>query len=346
MLYKYIIRPLLFLFNPESVHDFVIVVISRFTFLYPFVKLLYAPKNEIPEIVNGLKFRNPLGLAAGFDKDGEAIRFWDAAGFSHIEVGTVTPKPQPGNPKPRLYRLIKDKAIINSMGFNNKGADELKKNILKAKKKVKKDFIIGVNIGKNKTTPLENSADDYKICLEKLYDCAGYFTVNISSPNTEGLRELQGEKYLDDLLSQISNKNSELAKVRNTNTKIIFLKIAPDLSETDIEQIYNLVVKYKIAGIIATNTTISRTGLSEQSTREGGLSGKPLKGKSDTVLKKLNELNLKNKNNKINLIGCGGVFDNEDYKDKLKSGADLVQIYTGFIYEGLNIIKKILCSEK
>ncbi len=294
-------------------------------------------------MVNGLKFRNPLGLAAGLDKDGEAIRFWDAAGFSHIEVGTVTPKLQPGNKKPRLFRLVKDKAIINRMGFNNKGADELCEKIIKAKKKINNDFIIGVNIGKNKTTPLETAADDYKICLEKLYDYANYFTINISSPNTEGLRELQGEKYLDDLLFQISNKNSELAKVKNTNAKTIFLKIAPDLSETEIEQIYNLVVKHKIAGIIATNTTISRTELPEQPSEEGGLSGKPLKAKSNLVLKKLNELNLKNKNSRINLIGCGGVFDNADCNDKLKSGADLVQIYTGFIYEGLNIIKKILC---
>ncbi|HEY5123007.1 MAG TPA: quinone-dependent dihydroorotate dehydrogenase [Ignavibacteria bacterium] len=345
MLYKSIIRPILFLFNPESVHNFTMFIISKFTFIYPFIKFLYAPQKDIPVIVNGLKFRNPLGLAAGFDKDGEAIRFWDAIGFSHIEVGTVTPMPQSGNPKPRLYRLIKDKAVINRMGFNNKGADELREKIIKAKKKIKDNFIIGVNIGKNKITPLESAAEDYKICIEKLYDAADYFTINISSPNTEGLRELQGEKYLDDLLLQISDKNTKLAAERNVIHKTIFLKIAPDLSEKEIEQIYERVVKYGIDGIIAANTTLSRNGLKENNQETGGLSGKPLKEISDAVLKRLNELNLKNQNNKVNLIGCGGVFDYADYKEKLSNGAELVQIYTGFIYEGLNIIKKILCLE-
>ena len=330
------------MFNPETVHDFVMFLVSRFTFIYPLIRLIYFPTNQNPVKINGIKFRNPLGLAAGLDKNGTAIRFWDAAGFSHIEVGTVTPKPQGGNPKPRLFRLIRDKAIINRMGFNNNGTDELCKNILKAKKKINQDFVIGVNIGKNKTTPIEKAAEDYKYCLEKLYDSADFFKINISSPNTEGLRELQGEKYLDGLLSEISGKNRELAKSKNVNPKVIFLKIAPDLSENEIEQIYNLVAKHNISGIIATNTTISREGLITETKEEGGMSGKPLKKMSDEVLKKLNALNLKNQNTKITLIGVGGIFSHLDYKDKINSGAELIQIYTSFIYEGLNIIKKIL----
>ena len=209
-------------------------------------------------------------------------------------------------------------------------------------KKIKQDFVIGVNIGKNKTTSLENAGSDYIFCLENLYDTADFFTVNISSPNTEGLRELQEEKYLDKLLDEISSKNRELANGKNVNPKVIFLKIAPDLADKEIEQIYNLVVKYNINGIIATNTTISREGLNTETKEEGGMSGMPLKMMSNAVLKKLNELNLKNQNTKITLIGDGGIFSNQDYLDKLSSGAELIQIYTSFIYEGLNIVKKIL----
>ena len=342
MFYKAIIRPILFLFDAERVHNFVIRIISKFTFIYPFIRLIYSPKNDSTIEINGLKFRNRLGLAAGLDKNGESIRFWDAVGFSHIEVGTVTPKPQPGNPKPRIFRLIKDKAIINRMGFNNKGADVIFKNILSAKKHIKNNFIIGINIGKNKDTPLEKAFEDYLICLEKLYDAADFFTINISSPNTEGLRELQGKEELDILLNKITSKNHDIAIGKKIKPKMIFLKIAPDLTEEEINDIYNLVVKYNINGIAATNTTLSRNNLSEISGEDGGLSGKPLNKLSNNVLKILNDLNQKNKNNKILLIGIGGVFYKKNYDDKIQSGADLIQVYTGFIYEGLNIVKKIL----
>jgi dihydroorotate dehydrogenase len=342
MFYKAIIRPILFLFDAEKVHNFVIWIISKFTFIYPFVRLIYSPKNDSTIEINGLKFRNRLGLAAGLDKNGEGIRFWDAVGFSHIEVGTVTPKPQAGNPKPRIFRLIKDKAIINRMGFNNKGADVIFKNILSAKKHIKNNLIIGINIGKNKDTPLEKAFEDYLICLEKLYDVADFFTINISSPNTEGLRELQTKEQLENLLNAITSKNNVVARKKNIELKIIFLKIAPDLSEEEINDIYNLVVKYNINGIAATNTTLSRNNLSEIAGEDGGLSGKPLNELSNNVLKILNDLNHKNINNKILLIGLGGVFNKKNYENKIHSGADLVQVYTGFIYEGLNIVKKIL----
>ncbi|MBL7128873.1 MAG: quinone-dependent dihydroorotate dehydrogenase [Ignavibacteria bacterium] len=342
-MYKHVIRPFLFLFDPEKVHNFTMWFFPLMVFLYPLFRLLYNPKKSNKKIyVCGLTFRNRLGLAAGLDKDGTVIRFWEALGFSHIEVGTVTPLPQPGNEKPRIFRLIKDNAILNRLGFNNNGADALKRNIIKSRKSISEDFIIGVNIGKNKYTPIETAYEDYKICLEKLYEQADYFTINISSPNTEELRKLQGVDYLDELLSEIQKTNTELSCRKSCNKKVIFLKIAPDLTNEEIINICSLTVKHKINGIIATNTTITREGLFEKTEEEGGLSGKPLKQLSDNVLKKLNELNEKNEENKIVLVGVGGVFDKKGFEDKLNDGAELVQIYTGFIYEGPGIIKKLL----
>lgn len=343
MIYKTIIRPILFLLNPENAHDLIFYIISRITFLYPLFKILYSPKETWEEIdINGLKFKNRIGIAAGLDKDGIAIRFFDSIGFSHIEVGTVTPLPQPGNPKPRLFRLVKDEALINRMGFNNIGADKLRENILKARKKLSTDFIIGVNIGKNKDTPIENAAEDYKLCIEKLFDAADFFTINISSPNTENLRTLQNEIYLDNLLKIISDTNEEEAKKHNVPAKNIFLKIAPDLIEEEIENIYFTAAKYKLSGIVATNTTITRNNLLTDIDETGGLSGKPLKPISEVILKKLYDLNLNSPYSRLYLIGSGGVFSKEDYKEKLIVGADLVQIYTGYIYEGNGILKKLL----
>lgn len=343
MLYKILIRPVLFLFNPELIHDIIFFIISKSTFLYPIFRLIYSPKENWEEIeLGGMKFRNRLGIAAGLDKDGVAIRFFDAVGFSHIEVGTVTPLPQPGSDKPRLFRLKKDKALINRMGFNNIGAVQVKKNILKAKKHLKSNFVIGVNIGKNKETPLETAFSDYEKCLEIFYDTADYFTVNISSPNTEGLRDLQTEKYLDELLQKISDKNKSLSEEKNIPLKNIFLKIAPDLSEEEIGQIYFLASKYELTGIVATNTTITRENLMENPDESGGLSGKPLKDLSGNILKQLKDMNDANTFSKMYFIGSGGVFTKNDYKEKLISGADLVQVYTGYIYEGNGIIKKIL----
>jgi len=342
-MYKHFLRPIFFLFDPERVHNFAMKFFSLTVFLYPLFRLLFNPKKSVDKInVSGIAFRNRLGLAAGLDKDGSAIRFWEALGFSHIEVGTVTPLPQPGNEKPRIFRLVKDNAIINRLGFNNNGADALKRNIIKARKSSSKDFIIGVNIGKNKDTPIETAYEDYKICLEKLFEQADYFTINISSPNTEELRKLQGVDYLDELLGEIQKTNSELSHSKSYNKKVILLKIAPDLTNEEIINIYSLAVKHKLNGIIATNTTITRDGLSEKLEEEGGLSGKPLRHLSDDVLKKLNELNEKNEGNKIVLIGVGGVFDKSEFMDKLNFGAELIQIYTGFIYEGPGIIKKLL----
>ena len=346
IMYKHVIRPILFLFEPEKVHNFVMKVISSITFFYPFVRMLFSPKKPFKKInIGGLTFRNRLGLAAGLDKDGTAIRFWEALGFSHVEVGTVTPLPQPGNAKPRIFRLVKDKAIINRLGFNNNGADALKENIIKARKSLSKDFIIGANIGKNKETLIEKAYEDYKICLEKLYEQADYFTINISSPNTEELRKLQTEDYLDELLGEIQETNSRLSENKPEKGKVIFLKIAPDLTDEEIATIYSLAVKNNINGIIATNTTITRNGLDEKINKEGGLSGKPLKQISDRVLSILKNLNEKNETNKLILIGVGGVYNQGGYEDKIEEGAELAQLCTGFVYEGPGSIKRILSHD-
>ncbi len=300
--------------------------------------MFYNPNSKNIFNISNLNFKNKLGLAAGFDKNGVALRFWDAIGFSHIEVGTVTPIAQQGNPKPRIFRLTSDKALINRLGFNNLGAEAIKKNIQKAKPLLKNGLIVGVNIGKNRDTPNINAYSDYTKCFIVLNDVADYFTINISSPNTKSLRDLQNKSFLSQLLSEIQNKNSELNKV----LKPVFLKIAPDLEEEELITIYELVNLYSLTGIIATNTTISRENLLQNPLQQGGLSGKPLKNLSDKILYELNDLNLKFQNKKLNLIGVGGVFTKEDFQDKCNKGADLVQIYTGFIYEGPAIIKKIL----
>lgn len=345
-MYKTFIRPVLFLFDAEKVHNFVLSFFSKNTFFYPLLKLLYSPdKNESIKL-DSIVFKNRLGLAAGFDKYGIGLKFFEILGFSHMEIGTVTPYPQPGNPKPRIFRLTKDKALINRLGFNNGGANDVMLNIQKARKLVSKDFIIGINIGKNRATSVENAVDDYKICINQLYNYASYFTLNISSPNTEGLRKLQEEKYLDKLLSEIQSENHRLSPAGvNTdikNLKPVFVKIAPDLNYDMIEIIFNLCIRHRITGIIATNTTVLRPKLKSDITEEGGLSGKPLKKLSDEVLSKLNILNSRSPEKKLVLIASGGVFDKKDFLDKIEYGASLVQIYTGFVYEGPGIIKKIL----
>lgn len=337
---------MLFLFDPENIHDFILNFVSKNTLFLPVFRFLYSPhkKNSHPDyfIAGNLKFKNKLGLSAGFDKNGIAVRFWEALGFSHIEIGTVTPVAQSGNKKPRIFRLKKDNALINRLGFNNSGADEIRKNIEEAKKFTGKDFIIGVNIGKNKDTPITSAFEDYKICLEKLFPVADYFTVNISSPNTEGLRKLHEENYLDELLSQIMKKNIELSELHSCEPKCIFLKIAPDLNSEMIESVFRIAVKNKISGITATNTTVQRPKLVTEIQEEGGLSGKPLKSMSGKVLKKLNDMNSKISGTKLFLVGSGGVFSRNDFDEKIKYGASLVQIYTGLIYEGPGIIRKIL----
>ncbi|SHL21732.1 quinone-dependent dihydroorotate dehydrogenase [Flavobacterium xanthum] len=331
-MYKLLIRPILFSFDPEKVHYFTFSLI-RFVSKIPgfpaLFKSLYEVKDSRLETeVFGLKFKNPVGLAAGFDKDAKLYKELSNFGFGFIEIGTLTPKGQEGNPKKRLFRLREDNAIINRMGFNNGGVHDavalLKKN---------KGVLIGGNIGKNKLTPNEEATSDYEICFEALYDYVDYFVVNVSSPNTPNLRALQDKEPLTQLLQTLQNKN--LAKPKQ---KPILLKIAPDLTDGQLLDIIDIVNETKIAGVIATNTTISREGLqSENKVEMGGLSGKPLAKRSTEVIRFLSEKS----NKSFPIIGVGGVHSAADALEKLDAGASLVQLYTGFIYEGPALVKAI-----
>lgn len=331
-MYKLLIRPILFCFDPEKVHYFTFSTIRFLSKIPGFPSLfraLYEVKDSRLETeVFGLKFKNPVGLAAGFDKDATLYKEFLNFGFGFIEIGTLTPKGQEGNPKKRLFRLKADQAIINRMGFNNGGVQE-------AVERLKKNngVLIGGNIGKNKLTPNEQATSDYEICFDELFDYVDYFVVNVSSPNTPNLRALQDKEPLTQLLQTLENKN--LAKPKQ---KPILLKIAPDLTDEQLLDIIDIVKETKIAGVIATNTTLSREGLqSENKVETGGLSGKPLKSRSTEVIRFLSE-----KSNKaFPIIGVGGIHSAEDAIEKLEAGASLVQIYTGFIYEGPALVKAI-----
>lgn len=277
----------------------------------------------------GLKFKNPVGLAAGFDKNAVLFDELGNYGFGFVEIGTVTPKPQPGNPKKRIFRLREDEALVNRMGFNNDGADA----IVERLRKRKSDVIIGGNIGKNKLTPNENAIDDYMICFEKLFEVVDYFVVNVSSPNTPNLRALQDKEPLTELLKTLQTENE-----KKDAPKPILLKIAPDLTDSQLMDIIDIVNTTKIAGVIATNTTISREGLQSEHQKEaGGLSGKPVRERSTEVIRFLAEKSGKS----FPIIGVGGIHSADDAKEKLAAGADLIQLYTGFIYEGPGLVKRI-----
>lgn len=333
-MYKRIIRPILFLFDPESVHYFSFAAIGflhRIPFMGVLIKALYSSKKpSLKKEVFGIQFPNPVGLAAGFDKDAKRFKELSNFGFGFIEIGTVTPKPQGGNPKPRLFRLKKDKGIINRMGFNNEG-------VIAAVKRLQhnKNVIIGGNIGKNKTTPNENAQDDYLICFNALFDVVDYFVVNVSSPNTPNLRDLQEKEPLTALLNTLQKQNNSKPK-----RKPILLKIAPDLTDTQLSDIIDIVEVTKIDGVIATNTTLSRDGLKspESLTKQaGGLSGKPLAKRSTEVIRYLHTQS----EGAFPIIGVGGVHTPSDAKEKLAAGASLVQLYTGFVYEGPAAVRRI-----
>ncbi len=331
-MYKTILRPLLFKFDPENVHHFTFKAL-KFLFKIPGIPALLKGAFQISDprlerVVFGIKFKNPVGLAAGFDKNAQVYKELDALGFGFIEIGTVTPQPQPGNEKKRLFRLKGDKAIINRMGFNNEGVQAAIKRL-----RTNKTVLIGGNIGKNKLTPNENAVNDYLICFDALFEYVDYFVVNVSSPNTPNLRELQDKEPLTKLLNTLQQDN-----VAKHNPKPILLKIAPDLTDTQLLEIIDIVIETKIAGVIATNTTISRDGLvSPERDEMGGLSGLPLKDRSTEVIRFLSD----NSNKAFPIIGVGGIHSPEDAIDKLEAGASLVQLYTGFIYEGPGLIKAI-----
>ena len=282
----------------------------------------------------GLQFRNRVGLAAGFDKNGEAIDAFEAMGFGFVEVGTVTPKAQPGNTKPRLFRLKKSKAVINRLGFNNKGVDNLVSNLKARKSKIP----VGVNIGKNKSTPIEHAQRDYIFCMEKVYEHASYITINISSPNTKNLRSMQNGALLDDLLGSLKEKQQSLTNSEGRYVPLV-LKIAPDLTKEEVGLIAEALLNYEFDGVVATNTTVDRSSVMHEKNayQEGGLSGAPLCQKSTEVITLLNEY----LGDKVPIIGVGGITSVIDGKQKLEAGARLLQLYTGFIYEGLPLIKDL-----
>ncbi len=290
-----------------------------------------------PVEVMGLKFPNPVGLAAGLDKNGDHIDGLAALGFGFIEIGTITPRPQDGNPRPRLFRIPEAQGIINRMGFNNAGVDKLLENV-RAAEFPKKGGILGINIGKNATTPIEKAADDYLICLDKVYNDASYITVNISSPNTKNLRELQKDEALDDLLAQLKARQEALAQQHGKYVPMA-LKIAPDLDDTQIAAIADALRRHRMDGVIATNTTLSREGVEglPNASETGGLSGAPVFKKSTEVLKKLSTALA----GELPIIGVGGIMGGEDAAEKIRAGASLVQFYSGFIYRGPELVSEV-----
>ena len=331
-MYKFLIKPILFLFDPEWVHHTVfstLKIIHRIPGIGSLIRSLYQVKDQrLERKIFGLTFPNPIGLAAGFDKDAKLYQELSNFGFGFIEIGTLTPEPQPGNPKRRLFRLPKDNALINRMGFNNEGVKEaierLKKN---------KGVLIGGNIGKNKITSNEKAVSDYVQCFESLFTYVDYFVVNVSSPNTPNLRALQDKEPLTHLLQTLKDLN-----ISKSNPKPILLKIAPDLTEEQLLDIIEIITMVKIDGVIAANTTLSREGLQSTNKKEiGGLSGKPVTDRSTAVIRFLHE-----KSNKaFPIIGVGGIHAPEDALEKLEAGASLIQLYTGFVYEGPGVVKKM-----
>jgi dihydroorotate dehydrogenase len=336
--YQYLLKPILFLLSAEKAHHFTLRLF-KLALAIPVLRqiLISTYRFESPKLERqllGLTFKNPVGLAAGFDKDGKYFRMMDQLGFGFIELGTVTPKGQAGNPLPRLFRLPSDNALINRMGFNNDGVEALVERLKQGKPE---GLIIGGNIGKNKVTPNETAEQDYFICFEALFPYVDYFVVNVSSPNTPNLRALQEKEPLSKLLNGLQERNLQKDK-----PKPILLKIAPDLTEGQLDDIIEIVAETKIEGVIATNTTISRAGLDTPATTieeigAGGLSGQPVRDRSTEVIRYLHEKS----NKQLTIIGVGGIGSPEDAIEKLEAGASLVQIYTGLIFEGPGLVKRI-----
>lgn len=335
-MYK-LVKPLLFSMDPETAHHQVTGALKRFCNIWGGKRLLKGAFGfEHPHLereVFGLRFRNPVGLAAGFDKNAEYVDEMAALGFGFVEIGTVTPRPQPGNEKPRMFRLTEDEALINRMGFNNQGVDVAATRLRYVKNRER--VIIGGNIGKNKDTPNEEAVNDYVYCFDALFDVVDYFVVNVSSPNTPGLRDLQEKEPLMRILQTLQARNS-----KDGVSRPILLKIAPDLTEGQLDDIVELVMESGIAGVVATNTTIGREGLRSSPTRTqeaGGLSGKPLRARATEVIRYLSAKSA----GRFPIIGVGGIHSAEDAVEKLQAGAALVQLYSGFIYEGPGLVKTI-----
>ncbi|MBT8496830.1 dihydroorotate dehydrogenase [Pantoea agglomerans] len=329
-----IVRPALFKLDPERAHE---LTFQQLRFMNGTPLEMFYRQNlpSRPVTCMGLTFKNALGLAAGLDKNAECIDAFAAMGFGFVEVGTVTPRAQAGNDKPRMFRLVEACGIINRMGFNNLGVDHLVENV----KKARFNGVLGINIGKNKDTPVEQGKDDYLICMEKVYAHAGYIAINISSPNTPGLRSLQYGEALDDLLSSIKQKQKELEQ-RHLKYVPLAVKIAPDLSEEELIQVADSLIRHQIDGVIASNTTLDRSLVSglKHAEEAGGLSGRPVQSRSTAVIQRLSQ----ELQGRLPIIGVGGIDSLTAAREKIAAGASLVQIYSGFIYQGPGLIKDIV----
>ncbi len=327
-----LVRKFLFLFDAEQIHELSTKLIKLFNFIplssFLIRKCYLISDKSLERELFGIKFKNPIGLAAGFDKNATLFNDFRNFGFGFIEIGTVTPLPQEGNPKKRIFRLSKDEALINRLGFNNSGVQKIKRNLNR-----KKNVIIGANIGRNSFTSNEEAHFDYIKCYNELYPYVDYFAINISSPNTKGLRDLHNKDLLEPLIKKITSLNYS-----RVNPKPILLKISPDVTLSQLDQIIVLVIDYRVHGIIATNTSISREGLlSKNKSEAGGLSGRPINKRSNEIIRYLR----KNLDKDFPIIGVGGIMSPEDAIEKINCGADLIQLYTGFIYQGPSLIKKI-----
>ena len=335
-MYKYF-RPLLFRLDPETAHHLTLRSI-RLAGIFPPARWILQAMYSVPARpvdVFGLRFPNPVGLAAGYDKDGVATRGLSTLGFGHLELGTVTPLPQPGNPRPRVFRLVEDRAIINRMGFPGLGAEALEKQL---QKKQPQGFILGVNLGKNKDTPLEAAASDYLTLLRRFMPLAGYLAINVSSPNTAGLRRLQGRGLLEDLLKAIARERVSLASA-GCQPKPILVKLAPDLTDEELDDALDVIISTGMDGVIATNTTLAREGLvSARRLEAGGLSGEPLRVRSQAFLAAV----VKRLNGRLPVVSVGGIMTPADARLRLEAGAALVQVYTGLVYAGPGLVRQIL----
>ena len=329
--YERFVRPLLFSLDPETAHHLAIGMLRQASLVDLALKALrvFQPPPK-PRTVFGLTFPNPIGLAAGFDKNGVALPAWEALGFGFIEIGTVTAKAQPGNPRPRIFRFPEQQVLINRLGFNNDGADVVAERLRKLRESGRWPRVpVGINIGKSKVTPVEEAAADYRYSFQRLHPFADYIALNISSPNTPGLRSLQTRESLSILLRAIHEENQAAPKP-------IVIKIAPDLSPTELEEIIAVCEENQVAGIIATNTTLDHSIISPEQNQEGGLSGEPLRKQSTALVRAITA------KSRIPVIASGGVFDLESAKEKLGAGAQLLQVYTGYVYCGPGLLREIV----
>jgi dihydroorotate dehydrogenase len=335
--YQLLLQPVMFQLDPERAHDLTLGLLRRLAHMPSLLKLWqrWRPLEHaaLQTEVAGLHFPNPVGLAAGFDKSATAVDAFQAFGFGFVEVGTVTPRPQKGNPLPRLFRVAADEAVINRMGFNNDGATAVAQRLKRSCRRIP----LGINLGKNADTPLEKALDDYRACVEALFDVGSYVVINVSSPNTPGLRTLQASANLRRLLSGVQDCNQALARARQVQPRPLFVKIAPDLQPAELDDIVEAVQTCTLDGIIATNTTTGREGLTSVIGESGGLSGRPLRHRSTEIIRHL----FRRAQGRIPLIGVGGIFSAEDAYEKICAGASLIQLYTGLVYRGPGLPHRI-----